>query len=332
MTFSENEIRPKELDEAKIRAIQKDIGWLAANRDKFVEINCPACSNNKYSLAFEKYNFRFDSCRKCRTVFMNPRATESLLGEFYARSAVYDYWNEYIFQASRAVRRKKIFRPRVKKILKVCDKLHINTNVIVEVGAAAGMFCEEILRSKRFNRIVGIEPSVTQAATCRNLGIEVIEKPVEQVLDFDGIADVVACFETMEHVFDPFAFITWCNNLLAPGGLLVLTCPNYEGFDILTLGTISDSLDAEHINLFNPDSLMLMIGRLGLEIIECTTPGELDAEIVRNKVLAGEVDLGQQPFLHKVLIADWDKQGQAFQEYLKANRLSSHMWLVARKQ
>jgi hypothetical protein len=84
--------------------------------------------------------------------------------------------------------------------------------------------------------------------------------------------------------------------------------------------------------MMNPAALSQLASRNGFDIVECTTPGELDAELVRNKALAGEIDLGAQPFLRAVLIERWDELGGAFQRFLKANGLSSHMWLVGRRK
>ena len=46
-----------------------------------------------------------------------------------------------------------------------------------------------------------------------------------------------------------------CYEIMGSNSLLILTCPNYEGFDISEMGVNSESLDAEHINLFNPIQL-----------------------------------------------------------------------------
>ena len=193
-----------------------------------------------------------------------------------------------------------MFRPRVQRIVELCDRLGVPRNLLVEVGAAHGMFCEEALATKAFGRIVAVEPGRALAQTCRGLGIETINLPVEQL---QGITDanVVVSFETIEHLFSPRDFLAQCRKILAPGGLLVLSCPNYQGFDIQTLGPLSESLDAEHVNLFNPLSITLLLQACGFQVLECTTPGELDAELVRAQVLGGNCDLSDQPFLKTVL-------------------------------
>ena len=165
----------------------------------------------------------------------------------------------------------RILRPRVQRILDLCKKWNIAPGVLVEVGAATGMFCEEAIGCGEFKRVIGIEPGVAQAATCREMGIEIIEMTLEQVDVLDTPADIIASFETIEHVYSPRDFINRCHKLLAPGGLLVITCPNYEGFDIMTLGILSDSLDAEHINMFNPSALRGLVEKLGSEVLEATS-------------------------------------------------------------
>ena len=143
--------------------------------------------------------------------------------------------------------------------------------------------------------------------------------------------NLIACFEVIEHLFSPEAFLLHCKRLIEPGAIIVLTCPNYKGFDIETLAEKSGSIDAEHINMFNPNSLSLLLNRCSFEVLELTTPGELDAEILRNKVLNGEYNLRDQPFLRTVLLNRWEELGQPFQEFLKQYNLSSHLWVVAQK-
>lgn len=329
MKLSENDIRPKDLDEGKLAAMDADLHRLAQRKNEFIRVSCPACGVDVPVHEFDKYGFAFDRCGDCQTVYMNPRATPEILADFYAHSVLYEYWNEHIFPASRAARMERIFRPRVARILELCSRWELNPEVLIEVGSAGGMFCEEAQRSGGFGRIIGIEPGAAQASTCRAMGIEVIESTLEQVGELDTLAQVIASFETIEHVYSPEDFLRHCYRLLAPEGLLVLTCPNYAGFDIMALGTLSDSLDAEHINLFNPRSLCQLVERCGFEVLDLSTPGELDAELVRNKVLDGSISLDGQPFLRKVLIEDWEQHGEAFQAYLKSQLLSSHMWLVA---
>jgi hypothetical protein len=76
----------------------------------------------------------------------------------------------------------------------------------------------------------------------------------------------------------------------------------------------------------------LLVRSCGFDVLEVQTPGKLDAELVRKKVLEGEFDLSDQRFLKQILIDKWEHVGEAFQEFLAGSQLSSHMWLVARRR
>ena len=112
---------------------------------------------------------------------------------------------------------------------------------------------------------------------------------------------------------------------------LVLLPAGGEGFEVETLNTISDTIDHEHLNYFNPNSISLLLNSCGFKTLEVFTPGVLDAELVRKKVLNGEFSLSQNSFLQTVLIDEWDKSSDSFQKFLINNSLSSNMWAVAKK-
>ena len=331
MSLKENDIRPPDLDEGKLKALKEDLERLYSEQDKFVEVNCPACFSSDSSFEFKKYGFKFERCKNCQTVFMNPRATPEILDEFYSNSKLYAYWDKYIFPASRESRMENIFKPRVQYISDLCDKEEIPKDLIVEIGSASGMFCEEALKSKYFKRVLGIEPSAAQVTTCRDLGLEVIESSIENVKNLDEVADVIVSFETIEHISSPRDFILSAHKILKQEGLMILTCPNYLGFDILCLGEDSDSLDAEHINMFNPKSLALLVENLGFSVIEISTPGKLDVDIVMKSFQSNKVSFRKNGFLDHIFNdANEDKMNN-FQEFLSKNLLSSHMMIAAKK-
>lgn len=331
-SLTDSEIRPDHLKKGQMDAFLEDIANLVRQRDNFVTIACPACGSKKYRHAFEKCGLSYAECDCCETVFINPRPTPEILEQYYATSKNYSYWNTYIFPSSEHVRRVKIFQPRVEKILAICKKYLVNTGTLLEVGAGFGTFCEELTKTRTFQKIFAVEPTPDLAETCRKKGLEVIQLPIEKVRLERESVDVVVSFEVIEHLFDPGEFIRSCGSVLSPGGLLVLSCPNVKGFDILVLGRISDSIDVEHLNYFTPDSLSYLVSGLGFEVLETTTPGRLDAEMVRKKIINGEFDVSSQPFLEKVLVRDWEKTGSVFQDFLSDSNNSSHLWLVARKK
>lgn len=328
----ENDIRPDALLEGQRAAVQKDIDFLRSRIDSFVLVACPACGNAEAVPRFMKNDISYVTCVACETFYVNPRPSPAILEEFYSTSANYAYWNTYIFPASEAARREKIFIPRVDQVLELCVRHGITEGSLLEVGAGFGTFCEELMSRKVFAKVVAIEPTPDLAETCRKRGINVIESPIEKVsLSDEELFDVIVSFEVIEHLFSPQDFIVECKRLLKPGGMLVITCPNGKGFDIEVLGTVSDTVDHEHINYFNPHSMSILLEQEGFEIVESMTPGKLDVELVRKKVLAGDFDISGQPFFEHVLLDEWEILGKPFQTFITENMLSSNMLVAARK-
>jgi 2-polyprenyl-3-methyl-5-hydroxy-6-metoxy-1,4-benzoquinol methylase len=330
--LKEQDIRPVQFMTKQGIASLTDLGRILSKSSEFVEVDCPACGVNDHFPKFKKNGINYVECKRCRTFYVNPRPSSDVLEWFYRGSPNYAYWNEVIFPATESARLERIFIPRVDRLLELCRKYDVETNSILEVGAGFGTFCAELKRRNIFSRIVGVEPTPDLAKTCRERDISILEMPVEKVqMNAGELFDVVASFEVIEHLFEPVAFIRHMTRLLKRGGILMLSCPNGQGFDIETLGVASNTVEHEHLNYFNRQSLAEMLARCGLEILESFTPGQLDADLVRNKILTGEFDVTNQPFLKKILIDDWDHLGAPFQDFLMRQGLSSNMWIVARK-
>ena len=328
--LKESEIRPDALMAGQAERLANDVRRLLLHKGSFVAVPCPACDSGRWQPAYRKYEIQFVTCSDCGTVYANPRPRPEQLAEYYSASENYAYWNQFIFPASEPARREKIFRPRVRKVLDLCQRFAIPTDALLEVGSGFGTFCEELSKTGVFRRIVAVEPTPELAQTCRQRGLSVIEARIEEAEIHEPV-DVVVSFEVIEHLFSPREFLRKCHTLLRPGGVLMLTCPNVQGFDDVTLRERSSAVDHEHINLFHPDSLSMLLSACGFQVIETQTPGQLDAELVRKQVQAGQISLDGQPFLQRVLIDEWDRLGEKFQTFLSENRLSSNMLVVGKK-
>jgi 2-polyprenyl-3-methyl-5-hydroxy-6-metoxy-1,4-benzoquinol methylase len=329
--LSEQELCPDELLAGQEAAFARDIEKLKLRRADFVTVCCPACRNSNSPPIFEKFSFIFRSCPACQTLFMSPRPSPEIMAAYYQDSENYRYWADHIFPASEAVRREKLHRPWLQRVLGYCIRFGVPRGTLLEVGPGFGTFAALAAASGQFERVVAVEPTPELAAACRARGVETIQCRVEEIGAALGRIDVAVAFEVIEHLFDPRSVLQGMAGRLTPGGLLVLSCPNGLGFDIALLGAASLAVDAEHINLFNPESLARLVTDCGFEVLDVTTPGRLDAELVREAAQAGRLDLSKNSFLQRVLLDEWDRLGTPFQRFLSENNLSSHMWLAARR-
>ncbi len=326
-----DDIRPSEAMADQAQAVQADIDWLGSRREAFVKVACPACQRDDPEYLYDKYAMSHQCCRHCGAQYVSPRPGEEMLGDFYRNSENYHYWAIHIFPKSAEARRRLLFRPRAEQTAALFADRALDNGTLIEIGAAHGLYCDEVRKLGLFSRIVAIEPTPDLAAECRRLGLETIEAPFEQA-DLEAEADVVANFEVIEHLFDPAAFLSWSRSLLKPGGFVFLTCPNVEGFETLLLGRDSDTVDHEHLNLFTPSSLELLAERSGFINIKVETPGELDVEIVQQALKDDRIDEGRLgPVLTRLLTSNDTGVAGGLQNLLADAGLSSHMRLVAQR-
>ncbi len=330
-SFTENDIRPDALMDGVKKAYHADIQWLISKKNQFVDVSCPACSSDRNKNAFEKNGFFYKECRSCETIYISPRPNVGLISEFYEKSKGYEYWAKYIFPASDNVRKEKIVKPRVTKVIELCEKFGAKKDLLVEVGAGFGTFSETMKGEGVFNSIVSIEPNESLAQKCKEKGLDVINSAIENVT-LDKKASVVVSFEVIEHLFSVNEFLQKTKQLLERKGLAIFSCPNIKGFDNVVLGVKSSTIDHEHLNYFHPKSLQILFEKNGFDVIEVSTPGKIDVDIVRKHALQDQGLLEGQPFLKQVLIDQWDEVGSNFQDFLANNSLSGHMWIAARRK
>jgi len=329
MMFKENDIRPLDLQLKQVEYIQKDIEYLLKEKDDFVDINCPVCSSENKNIKFTKNGFKYTECQNCTMLYVTPRPTFDILKSFYSNSVNYKFFNDYIFPASIDIRREKIFKPRVETVIKLCKENKISTNSILEIGAGYGLFLEEMKKKDIFKNIMGVEASDSLHERSKELGFNVYNGIFEELV-IDEKFNVIVSFEVIEHIFNPKSVLINFFDILEDNGLLLMTFPNYNGFDISTLMEVSDTIDHEHLNYFNEKSIELLLGEIGFKDIRITTPGVMDVDLVRNKILDNKFkpDL----FINDICVNKYEELGDKFQNFLIDNKLSSNMMVTARKE
>ena len=331
--MKEEHIRPAQLVKKMQSSTSHDVNFLLKRKKEFVKTACPSCAKKNYKKFFKKRGFSYSICKNCRTYFLNPRPNLDLLGQFYKQSKVYEYFNKYIFPQTEKARSKNIFVPRVSQIIKICKYRKIKKPCMMDVGAGFGSFLKVAKNSNFFSKLVAIEPSRDGAKNCKKNKLDVFEDILENAnTKIIKKQDIITSFEVIEHLYSPFKFLKLIKKFLKKNGLFIITCPNGEGFDIQLLKEKSNSIDHEHINYFNPNSIKKLYDRAGFKIIEIFTPGKLDVDIVINNLQKNKKQIYKnENFITKFIL---DNKNliikKKFQEFLMENNLSSNMWVVAK--
>lgn len=323
--MKEHDIRPKHIFDEYLRLTTEDTRSYFQDSVRH-DVGCPACGANGVH-AFTKMGFSYAECPDCSTLYVSPRPERSAFERYYTDSPSTHYWATTFYKETEAARREKIWKPKAELI---SEKLsHFSAfDEIVDVGGGYGTFAEEI------NRISGckvtiIEPSRHLAEICRNKGFVVIEKFLEDVSPCD-LGHKTRCFvsfELFEHLYDPAAFLRCLNRLMRVGDAFIFSTLNGMGADIRVLWEHSQAVSPpHHLNFFNSHSVRKLLATCGFGVIEVTTPGRLDVNIIENS-LQHVTDRFWQTFITH----SSENAKQQLQEFLAAHLLSSHMMVICKK-
>jgi 2-polyprenyl-3-methyl-5-hydroxy-6-metoxy-1,4-benzoquinol methylase len=329
--MKEADIRPARVHERYLALTREDTKTFFADRDGWAECPCPGCGCGNALPAFTKHGFPYVQCAACRSLYASPRPPQTALDRFYRDAPSSRYWAQEFFPAVEEARREKIIRPRVRRILEHerVRRLGLDRPLVIDVGAGAGVFLTEVLDAAHDARVVAVEPGEDLAEQARAQGLEVVEKPVELCDELGGEADIVTSFEVIEHVHDTFAFVRAIARLAKPGGLVLVTGLNGDGFDVQVLWSEAKAVSPpHHLNFLSVEGLESLFARAGFTEVEVETPGELDVEIVR-KGLAEGLAPDTPRFLRLLLERRNGEVGARFQGFLRDARLSSHTWIWA---
>ena len=332
--MKEEEIRPAALFNQYLALAGKDIVTYFQDAPR-ISIPCPACGSENHTSEFTKHDFSYVECRTCRTLFVNPRPDAESFSRYYTDSPSVRFWATHFYKETEKARRELVIRPKAIMVRKLLDKYLnplIRQPVVVDIGAGYGVFCEELSSLPGMSlSIMGIEPATSLQEVCRQKKIKVIPKFLEESSMDDlngGHCAAATSFELLEHLYDPGCFIRHCHTLLADQGILILTTLSWDGFDLQVLREKSRSISPpHHINFFNPHSLQLLLEKSGFTILEVTTPGKLDVDIVTKQLQ--DVNCN---FIRMLLSSGDPQTREKFQEFLQSSLLSSHMMIVARKE
>ena len=328
--MKEREIRPVDLFARYQKLSLEDIRVFFSDKSCFVQINCPGCASAKNRPAFEKFGFRYVECNQCGSLFTSPRPSQQVLDAYYSNSASANYWAEVFFPAVMESRREKIFLPRVRQIQSLLEEKSIDPKVVMDVGAGYGIFLEEYKKQFPSAHVCAVEPGQKMARVCQGKGIETLLSTAEAANSWAGKANLVSCFEVVEHVFAPEEFVLALSRLLKPGGYLLISGLGVEGFDIQVLWDKSKSIyPPYHLNFLSVLGFEILFKRLGFQNVQVDTPGQLDVDIVAN-ALEEEPSINSDRFV-RLLLRRRGRELVNFQKFLVENRLSSHCRIFAQK-
>jgi SAM-dependent methyltransferase len=146
---------------------------------------------------------------------------------------------------------------------------------LLDVGSGRGDL--GVVLSRSGWRVTGLEPSPGAVAEARSRGIETEEGTLARRPRGGDGYDVVVFNHSLEHVVEPFEDLSVAHGLLQPGGLVLITLPNFGCWQARRFGSRWFHLDLpRHRTHFTEAGLAALLRRAGFGRIRSTTSTSAD--------------------------------------------------------
>lgn len=333
--MKESDIRPDDLFNTYLALAAEDVETYFKNAPSGKH-PCPACGSADAVPQFRKLGFCYEECRRCGTLYVNPRPDAGAFSRYYTDSPSVRFWATHFYRQTEDARRERLVKPKAQMVAGILEQYGIpapeKASCIIDIGAGYGVFCEELRKIlPRGMKTIALEPAIALQRVCSEKGIETVGTFLEDCSRSDIPCESIAAatsFELMEHLHDPGRFVRACHALLDGGGLFILTTLSWDGFDLQVLREHSKSIHPpHHINFFTPSSITILLERHGFVVRSVTTPGKLDVDIAEKQ--ADDIGCG---FVRRFLAKADSPVKEKFQGLLQEAKLSSHMMVVAQKR
>lgn len=223
-------------------------------------IPCAICGATQTRALYRKFGHTIGRCIRCGLVYANPRAPREAILERYSPDY---FWNEYLPALGVVNGRYDLaaFDARYAPLLNLIEAAPGRR--LLEVGCGAGFFLKAAERAGW--RVAGIDLSDEGSRFAREkLGLDVRQERAEAMTAERGSFDAVAMFDAIEHLFDPRAVLESAARALRPGGLLVVSTPNFNALSRHVLGSAWAVLGPlEHTYYFERRTLARLVEACG---------------------------------------------------------------------
>lgn len=246
-------------------------------------------------------------CTSCRVVFAQEWAEgfDHELYDYYAERAEWPEEDLYL----------PLTDKRIGDVLRWLATMAPGRRLL-DVGCGEGQLVR--VASREGWAAKGIDLSESAVAICRRFGLDCEVQDLFSP-DLDSARfDVVTMSEFVEHVPGPSRFLARGLELLAAGGILYVTTPNFDSLGRRLLAGEWRGIDPGHIAYFTPKTLVASANRVGLHPVSIFTKNLSVAAVQR---LVGRRPAPTTPSTPGARIGEGFAQEQALRHQLESSRL-----------
>jgi 2-polyprenyl-3-methyl-5-hydroxy-6-metoxy-1,4-benzoquinol methylase len=196
-----------------------------------------------------------------------------------SRAASEGYLAEYHYCSTEAPHTEAYLWPR---IVSLCAEL--GERRVVDIGCGNGALCREL--ASRGYEVVGCEPSADGVRLAQHAAPELVFHQIGVDDDPSAVGnesfDVAIATEVIEHLVEPRNLPRFANQLLRPGGHLVVSTP-YHGYLKNLVLALTNKWDAHlnpfwdggHIKFWSRRTLSQLLSEAGFRVVRFVGAGRL---------------------------------------------------------
>ena len=241
---------------------------IGSKNERVVKETCNLCGKDKTKLYLDCETFKYVKCMKCGLVYQNPQPVFKDLKRRYKQ----DYFKYELENDENFFNLMKLGLNDI-KFFKHPFSYFVN-NRFLDIGCATGLLV-------KYMQDLGWKSSGLEICResaeygIKNRFVNIIIKRLKDAQFDDNNFSVIHFSHVIEHVPSPFAFLKEVYRVLAPGGMVIITTPNVNGFQAKIFGTEWRSAIADHLTLFSKKTLRAMLEKAGFKIKKMVTWGGL---------------------------------------------------------
>jgi 2-polyprenyl-3-methyl-5-hydroxy-6-metoxy-1,4-benzoquinol methylase len=151
-------------------------------------------------------------------------------------------------------------------------------DAVLDVGCGGSRFDRQLPERCSY---VGLELNADQVAHLKDAGTDArLESIQDHAKDHQGRYDAVCMFQIIEHVADVRSFVSACAACVQPGGLLIVGCPNGNGFLRMQCDNLMN-MPPHHVTWWSREPLEYLGHHLNMTI-EAMEESELEKEYLHS--------------------------------------------------
>ena len=243
--------------------------------DKIIEtsrIPCTLCGSSESEFLFNAKDrqhgisgsFTYVRCVNCGLVYMNPQISPQSVKAFYP-----DDYGPHKSHLDKAGKPEKMSKSKLEKSLPkpLLQKLN-KDSCVLDVGCGSGKFLNEI-KSNFGCKVHGLDISEHAAKTTKdNYGIDVFVGTVIAAPFPPNNFDVVTAWQYLEHIHNPLESLRMFHRLLKPGGLCVISTPNFDSFNAKIFKDKWFGLECpRHLCIYTPQTINKLLQQAGFSLM-----------------------------------------------------------------